>query len=64
VAEILLVAGAVTFVVAVLFAFVRGWVGVRAEIMDALINAESEAEKAEIQRKVVKAVYPPRFNRD
>lgn len=62
--EALLIAGAVTFWVAVLFAFVRGWVGVRAEIMDALINAESEAEKAEIQRKVVKAVYPPRFNRD
>jgi len=51
-------------VVAVLFALVRGWLGVRAEIMDALINAESEAEKAEIQRKVVKAVYPPRFRRD
>jgi len=64
VADILLVAGAVIFVVAVLFALVRGWLGVRAEIMDALINAESEAEKAEIQRKVVKAVYPPRFRRD
>ena len=63
-ADILLVAGAVIFVVAVLFALVRGWLGVRAEIMDALINAESEAEKAEIQRKVVKAVYPPRFRRD
>ncbi len=63
-ADILLAAGAVTFVVAVLFAFVRGWLGVRAEIMDALINAESEAERVEIERKVLKAVYPPRFNRD
>lgn len=50
--------------VAVLFALVRGWLGVRAEIMDALINAESEAERVEIERKVLKAVYPPRFNRD
>ncbi len=63
-ADILLVAGAVIFVVAVLFALVRGWLGVRAEIMDALINAESEAERVEIERKVLKAVYPPRFNRD
>jgi hypothetical protein len=64
VAEILLVAGAVTFWVAVLFAFAREWVGVRAEIMDALIKAESEAERVEIERRVLKAVYPPRFNRD
>jgi len=61
--DILLVAGAVIFVVAVLFALVRGLVGVRREIINALNLAESEEEKAEIQRKVVKATYPPRFNR-
>jgi flagellar biosynthesis/type III secretory pathway M-ring protein FliF/YscJ len=62
--DILLVAGAVIFVVAVLFALVRGLVGVRREIINALNLAESEEEKAEIQRKVVKAIYPPRFRRD
>jgi hypothetical protein len=62
--DILLVAGAVIFVVAVLFALVRGLVGVRREIINALNSAESEEEKAEIQRKVVKATYPPRFRRD
>jgi flagellar biosynthesis/type III secretory pathway M-ring protein FliF/YscJ len=64
VADILLVAGAVIFVMAVLFALVRGLVGVRREIINALSSAESEEEKAEIERKVVKALYPPRFRRD
>ena len=45
-------------------AFVWGLRGVRAEIINALIKAESESEKAEIERKVLKAVYPPRFSRD
>ena len=63
-ADILLVAGAVIFVMAVLFALVRGLVGVRREIINALSSAESEEEKAEIERKVVKALYPPRFRRD
>ena len=62
--DILLVAGAVIFVVAVLFALVRALVGVRREIINALNLAESEEEKVEIQRKVVKATYPPRFRRD
>jgi hypothetical protein len=62
--DILLVAGAVIFVVAVLFALVRGLVGVRREIINALNLAESEEEKAEIQRRVLKATYPPRFRRD
>jgi len=62
--DILLVAGAVIFVVAVLFALVRGLVGVRREIINALSSAESEEEKAEIERRVLKAIYPPRFRRD
>ena len=62
--DILLVAGAVIFVVAVLFALVRGLVGVRREIINALNSAESEEEKAEIERRVLKATYPPRFRRD
>ena len=62
--DILLVAGAVIFVVAVLFALVRGLVGVRREIINALSSAESESEKAEIERRVLKATYPPRFRRD
>jgi flagellar biosynthesis/type III secretory pathway M-ring protein FliF/YscJ len=62
--DILLVAGAVIFVVAVLFALVRALVGVRREIINALNLAESEEEKAEIQRRVLKATYPPRFRRD
>ena len=62
--DILLVAGAVIFVVAVLFALVRGLVGVRREIINALSSAESEEEKAEIERRVLKATYPPRFRRD
>jgi hypothetical protein len=62
--DILLVAGAVIFVMAVLFALVRGLVGVRREIINALSSAESESEKTEIERRVLKAVYPPRFNRD
>jgi flagellar biosynthesis/type III secretory pathway M-ring protein FliF/YscJ len=62
--DILLVAGAVIFVVAVLFALVRGLVGIRREIINALSSAESEEEKAEIERRVLKATYPPRFRRD
>jgi hypothetical protein len=62
--DILLVAGAVIFVVAVLFALVRALVGVRREIINALSLAESEEEKAEIERRVLKATYPPRFRRD
>ena len=58
------VAGAVALVVSAACAF--AWVlrGLRQQIVDALINAESEEEKAEIERKVVKALYPPRFSRD
>ena len=37
--------------------------GLSQQIVDALIKAESEEEKAEIERKVLKAVYPPRFHR-
>jgi CBS domain containing-hemolysin-like protein len=64
VVDILLVAGAVIFVVAVFFALVRALVGVRREIINALNLAESKEEKAEIERRVLKATHPPRFNRD
>jgi len=45
--------------------FALAWAvrGVRQEIVNALSSAESEADKAEIERKVLKAVYPPRFHR-
>jgi len=36
---------------------------VRHDIEDA-INEADEAEQAELKRKVVKALYPPRFFRD
>ncbi len=63
-ADILLLVGAVTFVVAVAIAYAWTWRGIREEIVDALNSAESEEDKAEIKLKVVKALYPPRFNRD
>lgn len=53
--------GAVLFVLIVLGAFLWTWSGIRRDILDALINAESEEEKAEIESKVVKALFPPRF---
>lgn len=53
--------GAVLFVLIVLGAFLWTWSGIRRDILDALINAESEEERAEIERRVVKALFPPRF---
>jgi hypothetical protein len=50
--------------VTVLFAFAWTWRSIRRDILDALINAESEEERVEIERKVVKALFPPRFTRD
>jgi hypothetical protein len=61
--DLFLAIGAVTLVVTVLLAFLWGWRGIRQEIVDALNKAESEEEKAEIERRVVKALFPPRFNR-
>ncbi len=49
---------------AVAIAYAWTWRGIREEIVDAINSAESESEKAEIQRKVVKAIYPPRFRQD
>ena len=63
-AFLLVVAGAVALVVAAAGAFAWGLRGLRVDIVNALINAESESDKAEIERKVLKAVYPPRFRRD
>ena len=63
-AFLLVIAGAVALMVSASFALAWAVRGVRQEIVNALINAESESEKAEIERKVLKAVYPPRFNRD
>ena len=62
-ALLFVVAGAVALVASAAGAFAWGLRGLRVEIVNALINAESESDKAEIERKVLKAVYPPRFNR-
>ena len=61
---LLIVAGVVAFAVSAGIAAAWGLRGLSQQIVDALIKAESEAEKAEIERKVLKAVYPPRFRRD
>jgi beta-lactam-binding protein with PASTA domain len=63
-AFLLVVAGAVALAVSASFALAWAVRGVRQEIVNALSSAESESDKAEIERKVLKAVYPPRFNRD
>ena len=62
-AFLLVVAGAVAFVVSAGIAVAWGLRGLSQQIVDALIKAESEEAKAEIERKVLKAVYPPRFHR-
>ena len=63
-AFLFVITGAVALVVAAAGAFAWGLRGLRVEIINALIKAESEAERVEIERKVLKAVYPPRFRRD
>jgi hypothetical protein len=63
-AFLLVIAGAVALVVSAAGALAWGLRGIRQEIVDALIKAESEEDKAEIEHKVLKAVYPPRFSRD
>jgi len=62
-AFLFVIAGAVALVASAAGAFAWGLRGLRQQIVDALIDAESEEEKAEIERKVLKAVYPPRFNK-
>ena len=54
---------AVILIVAAVIIFAWSYRAVRKEILDALTEAESEEEKLEIERKVVKALFPPRFNR-
>ena len=62
-AFLLVIAGAVAFVVSAGVALAWGLRGINQQIVDALIKAESEEDKAEIEHKVLKAVYPTRFNR-
>ena len=55
-----LVAVIILIIAAGVFAF--RYRGIRKQIEDALTEA-SEEEQAEIRKKVVKALFPPRFNR-
>ena len=61
--EYLLVIGILIATLGISFIGIMG-VSIRRDIEDALKNAYDEREKLEIRKKVVKAFYPPRFNKD
>ena len=60
--ELTLVLAAVILVTTIASIFAYTYRGIRKEIEDALTKADEE-EQAEIRKKVVKALFPPRFNR-